>query len=44
MGLKPNVTTEDLTGVDIQGVIEYVDNNNVRITFNQAVAGKAYLS
>ena len=44
MGLKPNVTTEDLTGVDIQGVIEYVDNNNVRITFNQAVAGRAYLS
>ena len=44
MGIKPNVTTEDLAGNDIQGVIEYVDNNNVRITFNQAVAGKAYLS
>ena len=44
MGLKPNVKIEDLQGNDIVGVVDYIDNNTVRITFNQAVAGKAYLS
>jgi hypothetical protein len=44
MGMKPNVFTEDLLGNDIQGVVEYVDNNILKISFNQAVAGKAYLS
>lgn len=44
MGLKPNVKTEDLQGNDIVGVVDYIDNNTVRVTFNQAVAGKAYLS
>ena len=44
MGLKPNVKIEDLEGNDIVGVVDYLDNNNLRITFNQAVAGKAYLS
>jgi hypothetical protein len=44
MGFKPSVFTEDASGTDIQGVIEYVDLNNLRITFNQPVAGKAYLS
>jgi hypothetical protein len=44
MGFKPSVFTEDAAGVDIQGVVEYVDLNNLKITFNQPVAGKAYLS
>ena len=44
MGLKPNVKLEDLVGNDIQGAIDFIDNNTVRVTFNQAVAGKAYLS
>jgi hypothetical protein len=44
MGFKPNVFTEDAAGNDIEGVIEYVDNNILKISFNQAVAGKAYLS
>jgi len=44
MNLKPNVFTEDDAGNDIEGVIEYVDNNILKISFNQAVAGKAYLS
>jgi hypothetical protein len=35
---------EDASGVDIQGVVEYTDLNNLKITFNQPVAGKAYLS
>lgn len=44
MGLKPNVKIEDLDGNDIVGVINYLDNNSLTITFNQAVAGRAYLS
>ena len=44
MGFKPSVFTEDASGIDIQGVIEYVDTNILKITFNQPVAAKAYLS
>lgn len=44
MGLVPNVRIEDLNGNDIQGQIDIVDNNNIKIRFNQAVAGVAYLS
>jgi len=44
MNLTPNVRTEDLTGVDIQGMIDIIDNNRVKIYFNQPVAGRAYLS
>jgi hypothetical protein len=44
MGLNPNVRIEDLTGTDIQGSIEYLDNNRLKIYFNQPVAGRAYLS
>jgi hypothetical protein len=44
MNLKPNVRINDLTGADIVGTISYIDDNTLRIIFNQAVAGKAYLS
>lgn len=44
MGMVPNVTTEDTQGNDIVGIIEVVDSNNIKIYFNQPVAGKAYLS
>jgi hypothetical protein len=44
MNLAPNVRTEDLTGADIQGVIDIIDNNRIKIYFNQPVAGRAYLS
>jgi hypothetical protein len=44
MGKVPTVFTEDLNGTDISGLIEVVDNNNLKIYFNQPVAGKAYLS
>jgi hypothetical protein len=44
MNLNPNVRTEDLLGADIQGVIDYIDNNRLKIYFNQPVAGRAYLS
>lgn len=44
MGINPNVSTEDLQGNDIQGIIEYVDVNNLKIYFNQPTSGVAYLS
>ena len=44
MGMNPNVTTEDLAGNDIQGIVEYVDTNSLKIYFNQPAAGIAYLS
>jgi len=44
MNMVPNVRTEDQDGNDIVGTIEVVDNNTLKIYFNQAVAGKAYLS
>jgi hypothetical protein len=42
--MVPNVRTEDLTGGDIEGVIEILNQNQLRIYFSQAVSGKAYLS
>lgn len=44
MGMTPNVFTEDLDGNDINGIIEIMDSNNLKIYFNQPVAGKAFLS
>lgn len=44
MNMIPNVTTEDPAGNDIVGIIDIVDNNRLKIYFNQPVAGKAYLS
>ena len=44
MGMNPNVRTEDLSGGDIVGIIDYIDNNRVKIYFSVAIAGKAYLS
>lgn len=44
MGRVPAVFAEDLQGNDINGVIEVIDSNNLRIQFSSPVAGKAYLS
>ncbi len=44
MGYVPNVFMEDLNGNDILGVVAIVNNNEITITFNNPVAGKAYLS
>jgi hypothetical protein len=44
MNLIPNVFTEDISGNDIQGIIDIIDNNRMKIYFNNPVAGKAYLS
>lgn len=44
MNMIPNVRTEDLTGQDIEGTVEVVNNNQIKIYFSQLVSGKAYLS
>lgn len=44
MNMIPNVTTEDALGNDIVGILDVIDNNRIKIYFNQPVAGKAYLS
>ena len=44
LGYNPNVRLEDSNGVDIIGSIEHLSTNRLKVTFNQAVAGKAYLS
>ena len=40
----PNVTVIESQGKQIIGDVEYVDQNNLTITFSREVAGKAYLS
>ena len=44
MNMIPNVFSEDTAGTDIQGIIDIIDNNRLKIYFNNPVAGKAYLS
>lgn len=40
----PNVRLELLDGTDIQGEITNIDKNNMRVTFDVAVSGRAYLT
>lgn len=44
LNYKPNVYTENTEGIDIEGIINHIDANNLTIVFSTAVAGKAYLS
>lgn len=44
LGLIPNIFMEDEAGVDIQGNVQVIDTNRVKVFFNQPVAGKAFLS
>jgi hypothetical protein len=44
MGFNPNVRVEDQQGNDIVGAVTYVNLNQLTISFNQPVAGTAYLS
>jgi hypothetical protein len=41
---NPNVTTTDPNGNEILGVLKYLDDKTVEITFNKPVMGWAYLS
>lgn len=44
LGFIPNVRTEDLSGNDIDGIIEVININTIQITFSSSVTGRAYLS
>lgn len=44
MNMTPNVFCEDASGQDMEGVIEVVNSNQIKIYFSQPVSGKAYLS
>lgn len=44
LAMVPNVRTEDLLGVDIEGVITVIDINHIQIEFSSPVTGRAYLS
>lgn len=45
LGFKPNVTIEDSAHNVIEGgIINYVDNNRLTVTFSAAFSGEAYLS
>lgn len=44
LNIVPNVWTVDCNGLNIDGTLTVVDNNNISITFSTPVAGKAYLS
>ena len=40
----PSVTIIDSANNEVMGAVEYIDNNKLRITFNGAFGGKAYLN
>ena len=40
----PSASVVDTAGTVVQGKIDYIDNNNLTITFNASFSGKAYLN
>ena len=44
LGKKPSVDVQDGSGNSIEGSVNYVDSNNLTITFNTAFTGSAYLN
>lgn len=44
LNFHPNVTVVDSGGTIVEGEIQYVDKNNIVLTFQSAFAGDAYLS
>lgn len=44
LGFNPNVTTTNDAGEEIVGLVEYLSDNTLQITFSEAVSGWAYLS
>ncbi len=44
MGAKPNVAITDDLFFEIDGLVRYLDNNNIMILFNQSVSGWVLLS
>ena len=44
LGAEPNVTVVDSAGTQVEGEVEYLDADNVRLTFQSGFSGEAYLS
>ncbi|CAG7581572.1 MAG: hypothetical protein SLAVMIC_00908 [uncultured marine phage] len=44
LGRYPNINIVDNSNLEIEGSIEYVDLNNIEITFNSGVSGMGFLS
>lgn len=44
LSFYPNVTVVDSAGTVVEGQIEYLSATQIRLTFNAAFAGNAYLS
>ena len=45
LGKKPSVTVVSSTDAVVYGIVEYIDNNNVKLTFESgAFSGKAYFN
>ena len=40
----PSVTIIDSANNEVMGAVEYIDHNNLKITFNGAFGGKEYLN
>jgi hypothetical protein len=44
LGYRPNVNVQDYGKINVEGELNHIDANNLRITFTNAVSGYAYLS
>ena len=44
LGNFPSITVVDTAGTVVMGQYDYVDNNNITLTFAAGFAGKAYLN
>lgn len=44
LGKYPSITVIDSGGSEVKGEVEYVDTNNVTLTFSAAFSGKAFLN
>lgn len=44
LACRPSVTVVDSVGALVVGQVEYLDDNNVRLTFSAAFGGEAYLN
>lgn len=44
LACRPSVTVVDSAGTLVIGQVEYLDDNNVRLTFSAAFGGEAYLN
>ena len=41
---RPSVTVVDTAGTVVSGNVDYIDSNNILLTFNSAFSGQAYLN